>query len=182
MKSFNIFKVLFYLSVTICWFALSFLIKHVALDNITADFGNPLFEFDYMINTGAAFSTLANSSYILAILAMVIIFGIVCYICYNTYKLSYLKILCLSTLTGGIAANLFERIVYGHVVDYIKVKPFLFPVFNFQDVLIVVSCSILVLMFQFSPKKETTEIPSDAAAETEPDSEVPEENNQEVNE
>ena len=146
-------KIFAYFILTVFTFSISFVVKGVALNNITREFKNPLFELDYLTNTGAAFSSFTNSAYILAGVAIAVLFCIVFYLCYNTHKLSYYKILLLAVFSAGIAANLFERLRYGFVTDYIAVKPFPFPVFNFQDILIVVSGALLVIACMHLPQK-----------------------------
>ena len=145
------------MGLTIFLYSSCFLVRKLALLNATRELKNPFFELDFYRNTGAAFSTFENSGYVLAVLALMVVFFIVVYICYNTWRISYLKLVLFSTLTAGIAANLFERISQGYVTDYIKIKLFNFPVFNFQDVLIVLSCIFLFIMFQFENHKISKE-------------------------
>ena len=153
MNKVNLIKIFTYLILTIFTFSISFVVKGIALNNITREFKNPLFELDYLTNTGAAFSSFTNSAYILAGVAIAVLFCILFYLCYNTHKLNYYKILLLAVFSAGIAANLFERLRYGFVTDYIAVKPFPFPVFNFQDILIVVSGVLLVIASMHLPRK-----------------------------
>jgi lipoprotein signal peptidase len=48
-------------------------------------------------------------------------------------------------LTSGISCNLYERIVFGHVRDFINLKFIDFPVFNVADSCITVGCVLLML-------------------------------------
>ena len=158
MKQFSIPKILCYMLATVGLYSVSFIVKAVALRNITANIENPIFELDYMTNTGAAFSALAHSSYILAFFALVVLFFLVFYISYNTYRLSWWKIISFAVMSSGIAANLYERLRYGFVTDYIHLKPIEFPVFNFQDILIVLGGIALILLYQFE-KSASEELP-----------------------
>ena len=137
---------------TVFFFSICFVVKALALNNITREFTNPFFELDYITNTGAAFSTLHDSCYIIAGVALAVLFYIVAFVCYNTHRTTYYRIIILAVLSAGIGANLFERLKDGFVTDYISIKLFQFPVFNFQDILIVTSCILLILAYQFGSK------------------------------
>jgi len=152
MNQLNVIKLTLYMIGTVFFFSLCFIVKYLALNNITREFTNPFFELDYMTNTGAAFSTLNHSCYVIAGVALTVLFFIVAYVCYNTHKTSYYKIILLSIFSAGIGANLFERLKYGYVEDYISIKLFSFPIFNFQDILIVTSCILLIFAYQFKIK------------------------------
>ena len=60
-------------------------------------------------------------------------------------RLNQTAISALSFLTAGISMNLYERIQYGYVIDYINCNfaPN-FPVFNTADMMIVVGAIGLV--------------------------------------
>ena len=162
MNKVNLIKIFTYFILTVFTYSMSFVVKGVALNNITREFNNPLFELDYLTNTGAAFSSFGHSAYVLAGVAIFVLFYIFFYICYHTHKLNYYKILLLAIFSAGIAANLFERLRYGFVTDYISVKPFPFPVFNFQDILIVVSGALLVIAcLRIPQKKKKAEVSDD---------------------
>ena len=51
-----------------------------------------------------------------------------------------------SLLIGGILGNLFDRIIYGYVVDYLDFYFFNynFPIFNIADICIV--CSVVLII------------------------------------
>ena len=52
-----------------------------------------------------------------------------------------------SVLIGGIIGNLWDRLKYGKVIDYLDFKIFgyNFPVFNFADICIVISVILLLI-------------------------------------
>ena len=52
-----------------------------------------------------------------------------------------------SILIGGIFGNLFDRIKYGKVIDYLDFNIFgyNFPIFNFADICIVISVILLLI-------------------------------------
>lgn len=150
MKSFSIPKVLFFIATTILFYALSFVARGVAFHFAAKNYTNPIFAFEFHLNTGAAFSLFKDATFLLAAIGLAILFYIVVYVCYNTWRLSYGLISLFGFLSAGIAANLFERVSKGYVTDYIKINLFDFPIFNFPDILIVVSCFALIFVYQFA--------------------------------
>ena len=90
-----------------------------------------ILEFNYLENFGASFNILTGSRLIL------IIIGIIGLIYVNkTFKNNIL-------LNAGIVGNLFDRIIYGYVRDYISI--FSFPVFNLADTYIVLGAILIVI-------------------------------------
>ena len=90
-----------------------------------------ILEFNYLENFGASFNILTGSRLIL------IIIGIIGLIYVNkTFKNNIL-------LNAGIIGNLFDRIIYGYVRDYISI--FSFPVFNLADTYIVLGAILIVI-------------------------------------
>ena len=90
-----------------------------------------ILEFNYLENFGASFNILTRSRLIL------IIIGIIGLIYVNkTFKNNIL-------LNAGIIGNLFDRIIYGYVRDYISILSF--PVFNLADTYIVLGAILIVI-------------------------------------
>jgi signal peptidase II len=90
-----------------------------------------ILEFNYLENFGASFNILTGSRLIL------IIIGIIGLIYVNkTFKNNIL-------LNAGIIGNLFDRIIYGYVRDYISILSF--PVFNLADTYIVLGAILIVI-------------------------------------
>ena len=52
-------------------------------------------------------------------------------------------------LIGGIIGNLFDRIVYGKVIDFLSFKfgTYSFPVFNLADTFICIGIFLLIVDF-----------------------------------
>lgn len=153
MKKSCIFKILFYLATTIICYCTAFIIKYFILTNSLNIPENPIFKLTYFKNTGAAFSFFENLTWFLIAVGFIALFFILKYLLYNTQKISFFKVFLLSTLSGGIAANLYERLMHGYVVDYIELKFMLFAVFNYADILIVLSSFALILIYYIDYKK-----------------------------
>ncbi|MDR1497928.1 MAG: signal peptidase II [Puniceicoccales bacterium] len=126
------------------------------------------FNLVHVYNTGAAFSMLSGQSVFLfafAIAALVIIFRY-----RRSFELERKSVqLAFGLLTGGIAGNAIDRLLYGHVVDFIDVNPpgygflvktFLgwsehsrWPAFNIADSAICIGVILYVVLNILFPTK-----------------------------
>ena len=95
-------------------------------------------------NTGVAFSLLDGKIDIIIILSIPILLFLINMIKKNNRKE---EIICYSLILGGAIGNLFDRIIYGYVVDYLDfyIFGYSFPIFNLADICIVCSVIIIVL-------------------------------------
>lgn len=105
------------------------------------------FYITYAENTGAAFSILNNSRFFLILMGICAVFMIFIFFIKNK-KQTKLSIASYGILLGGIIGNLFDRIKYGYVIDYLDFKIFgyNFPIFNLADIAIVIGCFLLIIM------------------------------------
>jgi signal peptidase II len=64
----------------------------------------------------------------------------------------------LSLILGGAIGNVIDRIIYGHVIDFIQwyYGHFYWPSFNIADSAICVGAAILIFQALFGPKAEPT--------------------------
>lgn len=147
MVKINFKKIIQYFALSIFFIILSFTIKYLSLFNIKSGspLSNQIFSLTYVKNTGAAFSLFQTHVDYLITLAIAIIAVLLFYILTNSYKLSQLKILALSTITAGIIGNLTERIQDRYVTDYIRLTFINFPVFNSFDILITIGAILLII-------------------------------------
>ena len=119
-----------------------------------------LFSWTLAYNTGAAFSFLADSAgwqrWLFALIAVVVSAVLVVWLKRLGRNDTWLAI-ALALILGGALGNLYDRIVYGHVVDFILVhwqKRWYFPAFNFADSAICVGAVMLALDMFKSKKPE----------------------------
>ena len=115
------------------------------------------FSLYYVENPGAAFSILGNQTMLL------IIVSVVCLILIKEYikkekVFSNLSIISLGMIIGGTIGNLFDRILYKAVIDYLAfdIFKYSFPVFNLADIAITVGAGLLLLsyfIYNFKKKK-----------------------------
>ena len=111
------------------------------------------FYITYAENTGAAFSILNNSRFFLILMGICAIIMIFIFFIKNK-KQTKLSIASYGILLGGIVGNLFDRIKYGYVIDYLDFKIFgyNFPIFNLADIAIVIGCFLLIIMIIMEDK------------------------------
>lgn len=121
-----------------------------------------LFSWTLAYNTGAAFSFLADSSgwqrWLFALIAIVVSAVLVVWLKRLGRNETWLAV-ALALVLGGALGNLYDRIAYGHVIDFILVhwqNQWYFPAFNFADSAITVGAVMLALdMFKTKKTGET---------------------------
>jgi lipoprotein signal peptidase len=118
------------------------LIKLFIKTNITKDIViiPKIFKITNVINTGAAFSILKNNNTLLILITIIILVLLNYYIKKNNIENDYFE---LGIILGGIVGNLFDRLLYNGVIDYIEISNF--PVFNLADSLIVLGIILLII-------------------------------------
>lgn len=108
---------------------------------------NNFFVLDRVTNSGAAFSLFSGFTIMLVLISIFVLY----YIDKNIIKDINGKfgIIGSSMLIGGILGNLFDRIFYGKVIDFLSFDIFgyMFPVFNFADVFICTGVVLLIIEF-----------------------------------
>lgn len=109
----------------------------------------PFFNLVLVFNKGAAFSFLATAQgwQTLFFSAIAVVASIV--ISFLIVKNGNKTLFCagLALILGGAIGNLYDRIVYGHVVDFLDFHAagWHFPAFNVADSAISVGAAILIL-------------------------------------
>ncbi len=127
--------------------AIDQLTKYIAVNTVRIDgpkeflFG--LFQFRYVENTGAAFSSFSDNTLLLTVLTVIIL--CVCFVLLLSRKFKNLFInICLMLVISGGLGNVIDRILYGFVVDFIEPLFIDFAVFNFADCCITVGAFMLI--------------------------------------
>ncbi len=113
---------------------------------------NNLFYITYCKNEGAAFSILSGNTLFLIFITFIILFIIYKNI-KNKENISNLSIISYSLLLGGILGNLYDRIFYGYVIDFLDfiIFKYNFAIFNLADTFIVIG-AFMLLIFEGSDK------------------------------
>jgi signal peptidase II len=104
-----------------------------------------------VVNTGAAFSLFQNHQFFLIIVSSLAIIFFVYY--FSKKNVAFLPQLAWGCLLGGALGNLFDRISYKCVVDFINLEFLKFPIFNVADVAISVGAFFLFYYFLFAEGK-----------------------------
>ena len=104
------------------------------------------FYITYVRNTGAAWSIFAEETLGIMIVSLLIILGIIYYIFKNKPE-SRLEKLGYGLILGGALGNLFDRVIYGYVIDFFDfyIFGYDYPIFNLADSFIFVGVIILVI-------------------------------------
>nr|WP_161936345.1 signal peptidase II [Pseudomonas syringae] len=121
-----------------------------------------IFSWTLAYNTGAAFSFLADGAgwqrWLFALIAIVVSAVLVVWLKRLGRDDTWLAI-ALALVLGGALGNLYDRIVLGHVIDFILVhweNRWYFPAFNVADSAITVGAIMLALdMFKSKKTGET---------------------------
>lgn len=121
-----------------------------------------LFSWTLAYNTGAAFSFLAGESgwqrWLFALIAVAVSAVLVVWLRRLQSAETWLAV-ALALVLGGAVGNLFDRVAYGHVIDFILVHwqdRWFFPAFNLADSAITVGAIMLALDMFISKKSGET--------------------------
>lgn len=102
-----------------------------------------------VFNKGAAFGIMQKHTYFLVLIGILFI-GALLVILFKDKKRTLSDNIVFGLIIGGASSNLFDRIVYGYVIDYIQIpiwKVFgrTWPVFNISDSCICIAAIILAI-------------------------------------
>lgn len=138
--------------IALFFFIIDLISKQVIIHTISLNTSiqviNNFFYLTYVKNSGAAWSILKDERILLLIISVIVLFLINKYM--NKEKLSKLEEVSYGLIIGGIFGNLFDRIIYGFVIDFLDFKIFgyNYPIFNLADTFIVIGV-ILMLIISF---------------------------------
>jgi len=105
------------------------------------------FGFEYLENRGAAFGIMQNKIILLAFVTLLVICGMIYYIVVYKPKSKLLRI-SFALIISGALGNLYDRLFYKYVVDFILLHykdVYYFPTFNIADMLVVVGTLIMAI-------------------------------------
>lgn len=154
IKKNKVFWVVIFLAVTIDLFSKFICVHYFDYGDrytIIKDF----FSITLSKNDGIAFSMFEGRVQLVITLTIMTIFGIVYYVVFNE---RHTRFECVSygLIVGGAIGNLFDRIFYGYVIDFLdfNILGYDYPIFNLADSFIVIGVFVLLI---FSFKKESEE-------------------------
>ena len=129
------------------------ILKVLVTNNFVLNVRNKIIDGFFYItnchNEGEAFSLFSGNVLFLIFITLIVLFLI--YRTINKENVNKIGILAYGLLLGGILGNLYDRIFYGYVIDYLdfRIFNFNFAIFNLADAAIVVG-AILLIVFEGS--------------------------------
>ena len=108
---------------------------------------NDFINFDLVWNTGIGFGFFSSNSYIIYNSITAVICAIIIFIIYLIIKSLFIDKLFLSLVLGGALGNLYDRLTYYAVPDFIDIhyKGFHWFTFNMADIFITVGIIMLLI-------------------------------------
>ena len=109
----------------------------------------PFFNFTLLYNTGAAFSFLADHDgwqrWFFVFLAVVITAALLAWLAFVAIRDGRIKV-GITLLIGGALGNVIDRVLYGHVVDFLDfhVAGWHWPAFNIADAAITIGVALII--------------------------------------
>ncbi len=145
-------------------YALDQITKHLVLRHLALNDAHVVipgwFELVHVTNDGAAFGSFKNNNaFFIALSIAALLF--VSYLLIKPHRREFWRELSLSLLLAGVLGNLTDRLLHGHVIDFLLFDlhvPFAnpFPAFNVAD-----SCiCIAVVCFIIQSIRESREAPA----------------------
>ena len=119
----------------------------------------PMFNLTLAYNTGAAFSMLSDASgwqrwffITLTVVVVIVLFSWV----WRMRADERLHAFSITLVLGGAIGNLIDRVIYGHVVDFLDVYygSYHWPIFNIADSAITVGVLLLIIDMFINHKDE----------------------------
>jgi signal peptidase II len=146
-------KVLGWLVLSLALFVLDQWVKQLVVANmqyLESIEVMPFFNLFYVHNYGAAFSILSDQAgwqrWFLTIVTSLISIGLLVWLSRLNQQQ---KLLCfgLAMVLGGALGNLYDRVVFGYVIDYIDwyVNDYHWPAFNIADAAISIGAVALII-------------------------------------
>jgi signal peptidase II len=127
-----------------------YIARHVELNFGSVQVIPNFFTITHVENTGAAFSLFADWSPHVRIPLLVgfstVAMLVVCYLLWNSAKRFTLSGLALAFILGGAIGNLYDRVLFGRVTDFLHfyVGSHMWPDFNLADSAIVIGATLLI--------------------------------------
>lgn len=106
---------------------------------------NKFFYITKIYNDGAAWSTFSgNRIFLISITLIAFVFLVSLE---RSFEKSSRISIAFGLIYGGLIGNFIDRVMYGHVIDYLKIMigDYEFPVFNLADMMIVIGFVIIII-------------------------------------
>src|SRR3989339_727545 len=133
--------------------------KHIVRQNMELGGVKPVlsfFQLAYVTNTGIGFSLFQGANTFFAAFTVLVILGFIAWYAVNARGLSGLVRTALVLVISGAIGNLIDRIVYGHVTDFLDIYygSYHWPAFNVADSCISIGGTLLFIWVLISGREE----------------------------
>ena len=116
-------------------------------------------EFNYLENTGAAFSSFSGKqTFLILLTTLVILLLLWKYVTLPVTRRLLGMRGCILLILSGAVGNLIDRVLNRYVVDFIYFVPIDFPKFNVADIYITVGVALLAVLLFFYYTEEELDI------------------------
>ena len=130
-----------------------FILNHQLNDQ--SIFVNDYLNLELVWNTGIGFGLLSLDANIYYHLISLVIFSVIIFLFYLINKAIYVEKILFSLILGGAAGNLYDRLVYFAVPDFIDfhIKDFHWFTFNIADIFITLGIILIIVQDLLLKKK-----------------------------
>jgi len=113
-----------------------------------------LIDIVYAVNTGAAWGIFAGKGFLLILMAVLVIGLLFHFRKHLEFSRKRYQI-CFAMLVGGIIGNAYDRLAYGHVIDFLDfhIGNYRWPTFNIADCGIVVGAFLYIILSSITERK-----------------------------
>ena len=110
-------------------------------------FINDYLNFELVWNTGIGFGLLSQDANIYYHLISLLIFSVIIFLIYLIIKSDFLEKILFSIILGGAIGNLYDRLIYFAVPDFIDfhIGDFHWFIFNIADIFITVGIILIII-------------------------------------
>lgn len=129
------------------------IVSKVLTDGKSATVIDGFFSIVSSHNTGAAWSILSQHTWVLILISILFI-AIILVANWFFKSKSYFYAVSLGLIVGGALCNLYDRIAYGYVRDFISLDFINFPIFNIADIAITIGAILICIFFIMLAIKE----------------------------
>lgn len=121
------------------------ILKFVLINNNQTLIPN-LLNINYSQNTGIAFGALSSDLMLIMVITVVILGFVLKMMVHYFKEKKYVYSTSLMLVFAGGFSNLLDRFLRGYVIDYLEIKVFSFPIFNFADILVTIGVLLLFIL------------------------------------
>ena len=118
-------------------------------------FINDYLNFELVWNTGIGFGLFSQNANIYYHLISLLIFSVIIFLIYLMTKSFFLEKILFSLILGGAIGNLYDRLIYFAVPDFIDfhIKDFHWFTFNIADIFITLGIILIIIQDLLLKKK-----------------------------